>query len=374
MQLSGRMINIERYRIFSGISSLEKVDYFLRSSGLGKGRIFILCDQNTRKLCLPELLAQSSILSDASILEIPAGEQAKTLQTAAGLWEQLLEAKADRHSLLINLGGGVVSDLGGFVSSGYKRGIPYINIPTTLIGMADAAIGGKTGINMGHVKNQVGSYASPSAIFISFPFLSTLSGDHLRSGMAEVVKSALVGDAPMWNRISRRTMKEWIELSVTEKSWMELIEKAVTFKNAIVRQDYREKKLRKVLNFGHTMGHAVESLSQRPGQIPLFHGDAVAIGMICESYLSSIKTGLSEQDLLKIVSFLSKEIPHPPFMDEPEVIHALLEQMKFDKKNSGSQIRFTLLRHPGSPQINVPVAPEEIVASWNFYLSQRNRR
>jgi len=369
MQLSGRVITIERFRIFSGKSSLGKLDYFLRSVGLPDGKIFILCDQNTRKLCLPELLNRSQLLADATILEIPAGESGKTLQMAEMLWSRLLEAKADRRSLLINLGGGVVSDLGGFVAAGFKRGIAYINIPTTLMGMADAAIGGKTGINLGQVKNQVGAFCCPVAIFISYPFLTTLSEDHIRSGMIEVVKSALVGNAPLWNRIRRSSLKEWLDLPVTDKSWTDLVEKTVTFKNSVVRHDYRENKLRKVLNFGHTIGHALESFSHQPGYTPLLHGDAVAIGMICEAYLSYRKTGFPEQELEKISSFLVPAIPHPSFSFLPTLILSLVEQMTFDKKNAGLKFRFTLLNRPGSPKLNIAVSPEEISDSWNHYLS-----
>jgi 3-dehydroquinate synthase len=365
MKLTSRIITVDRSPIFSGVhalSSLEKV-----ISGLKPDGIFILADPNSVKYCLPILLEKSTLPASAVILEIPEGEQAKSLENAAHLWNRLLVAGAGRSSVLINLGGGVVSDLGGFVAAGFKRGISHINIPTTLMAQADAAIGGKTAVNLGHIKNQVGFYHAPKAIIIFPGFLKTLPADHFRSGLAEIIKSVLISDAGAWHRLKAHPVKKLLQLPAGHPMWLKLVSAAVTFKNHVITVDYKEKKLRKVLNFGHTIGHALEGFSQQGPVNPLLHGDAVAAGMICAAYLSYRKAGLSPADLEEIRAYLSDGFPG--FSMDPSDFPGILELMMHDKKMQHGHLQFTLISKPGSPVINRTCSPAEILEALAFYNS-----
>lgn len=321
--------------------------------------VFILVDRNTRKYCLPMLLDHVLSLEHVPVLEIPGGEDSKSFSAAEHLWTRLLELGAGRNSLLINLGGGVVSDLGGFVAAGYKRGINYINIPTSLMGQADAAIGGKTGINIGHVKNQVGFFYPSRGVFIFPGFLKTLPAAHLRSGLAEIIKSVLIGNTSLWRRLVKHPVAELLQQPVDGGLWPGLISESVKFKNRVVMQDYRERKQRKALNFGHTIGHALEGFSQTiPGK-QLMHGDAVAAGMICATFLSHRKTGLSQAHMESVVSYLRNGFP--AILIEDQAKATILELITHDKKNLNGLIRFTLISKPGSPVLDVSCSQEEIL-------------
>lgn len=366
MRLTSRVTSVSRTHISCGTGSLARMDHFIRTNRLDRGMIFILADTNTHRHCLPVLHHQVPSLKNVTLLEIPAGEQVKTLQTAEALWTELLSRGGDRNTLMINLGGGVVSDLGGFVAAGFKRGIPYINIPTSLIGQADAAIGGKTGVNLGNVKNQVGSFYPAMAVFISPDFLETLPPDQLRSGFAEVVKTALIGDSVLWRRMLNRGAGTILGLPATDPFWRELIEKSVASKNRIVCDDFREQKQRKRLNFGHTVGHALESFCNGTEE-PVLHGDAVAAGMVAESFLANIKCGMPAEDLGEITSFLRGMMIPPRFTSAD--IPALITLMGHDKKNQAGTLRFSLIRRPGAAVINVTCSPEEIADSLRFVLS-----
>jgi 3-dehydroquinate synthase len=298
-------------------------------------------------------------------LEVQGGEASKSLENAEKLWLDLMAEGADRSSLLINLGGGVVSDLGGFVAAGYNRGIKYINIPTSLMGQADAAIGGKTAVNLGNIKNQVGFFHSAAAIFICPDFLMTLPEEHLRSGFAEIIKSILVSDGSLWRRLKNRPVSRMLRQPVESAFWQELILAAITFKNKVVVKDYREVKLRKVLNFGHSFGHAFESFSMMDSQVPLLHGEAVAAGMICAAWLSHRKTGLSRPALDEITNYIVEGFGR--YHVGPVSLPILMEIMKHDKKMKDGKLQFTLLSKPGLPLLNVSCSQEEILEAIDFY-------
>ncbi len=362
MKLSGRTITIDRTSIFCG-DSLEPFSTFLKSLRGAVSGIIVLVDENTGRHCLPLLREAAPALEDAFVMELPAGEGTKSMQTAMKIWEELLVAGADRKTLLVNLGGGMINDLGGFIAAGYKRGISYINIPTTLIGMVDAAIGGKTGVNFNGIKNQVGFFYMPSAVFISPGFLATLPGEHLRSGMAEIMKVGLAGDAGIWRLVKTMPSSGW--LTTRRKRLDELILKSVVFKNSVVRKDYREKDVRKVLNFGHTIGHAFESFSMAGGRRPLTHGEAVAIGMICESYLSGLRGRIDLNLVEEIRRVIDGFFPHYEFNEGD--IPSLLSLMLQDKKNREGRVGFTLLKGIGAPAINQTCEAPEIAEAIRYY-------
>ncbi len=356
MELSCRGVTTEHTRIHIGKEAGQGIDTLL-DRHIRPGRsVFLLTDTHTEHYCLP-LFSSSRIMGNAIHLNVAPGESSKSLEVAGMLWESMLRPGAGRDALLINLGGGVVSDLGGFLAAGFKRGIGYINIPTTLIGMVDAAVGGKTALNLGGVKNQIGMFHLPEAVYIFPGLLSSLPSRELRSGIAEIAKTALAGDALLWNRLRKTGVETMLQTPFTGKRWQEWILGAVRVKNRLVRQDYREKKIRKSLNFGHTVGHALEAIS-RADDVPWLHGEAVAAGMAVESALSMIRAGLSKEAAAQIRSFLRDLIP--PFLPDQGAMEELIRLMTLDKKNRGSGIFFTLIREPGRPVINVSCCREEI--------------
>lgn len=360
--LSNRIITINRTPIFFGNDSLPSVDKLV--ARIRPDGIFILVDPNTKKHCLPLLMEKTKSLASAKVILMNDGESAKSLQHAEKIWNELLLSGAGRASLLINLGGGVVSDLGGFVAAGYHRGISYINIPTTLMGQADASIGGKTAVNLGHLKNQVGFFYPAKAIVIFPGFLQTLPPEHKRSGIAEIIKSALISNAAMWKRLQKNQVNRLLEMPVDSSLWQELILATAAFKNRVVVKDYRELKLRKILNFGHTAGHAFEGLSHMGLAKPLLHGDAVAAGMICAAYLSHRKTGLSGSDLNAITTYIHDGYGSLPF--DPAAKPQLMDIMMHDKKARAGRLLFTLISKPGMPVLNVSCGTDEISEAIDY--------
>lgn len=320
-------------------------------------KLFILVDENTHHFCLPTLLANLETEILFEIIEIAAGEEMKTLETATQLWEILSEFEADRKSLLLNLGGGVVTDLGGFVASTYKRGIKFINIPTTLLGMCDASIGGKTGIDHLFLKNVIGTFADAEHIFVFPEFLKTLPFEELRSGFAEMLKHGLIADAAHWNGL----------ISINElnpENIFPFIERSMQIKMEIVEKDFREQNIRKTLNFGHTIGHAVESLYLKKGK-PLLHGEAVALGMICETRLSQLENLISEETAHDIVHHIRRFFPPIDIssLDSTEIFSAMTQ----DKKNAHHQINFSLLSGIGKSKYDCHVTAENINYALHFY-------
>jgi len=335
--------------------------------------VFVLVDANTGKHCLPLLVKSCPELDSASVFEIEEGEDSKSLIHATRIWDEFLSAYADRSSILINLGGGVITDLGGFVAAGLKRGISYINVPTSLMGMADASIGGKTGVNHQGLKNQLGSFYSPEAVFIDPRFLKTLPAAQLRSGFAEVIKSALIGDPVLWHRMLKLGVVNILSMDTSGKFWQDMIMKTVSFKNRIACQDFREHKLRKILNFGHTLGHALESLILDDTGDQLLHGDAVAMGMIAATWLSQLKTGLGEKETEEISSFLKTgyraQIGHFSASRDATSVLMMYKQILHDKKIKDGQAWFTLLRAAGKPVTNIPVVGKEMQESLDVVFN-----
>ena len=363
MKISNRIVTVDRTPIFFGKEVFEDFDRMVKA--MHPGGIFILTDENTGRHCLPLLLEKTRSMENSKVIQTEGGEEAKSLDKAGKLWQELMGLGANRSSLIVNLGGGVISDLGGFVAGGYQRGIRYINMPTSLMGQADAAIGGKTAVNLGHIKNQVGFYYPASGIFVYPGFLETLPAKHLRSGLAEIIKSALIGNEKLWRRIRNMPVDMLMDTPPEEPSWQDLIRWTITFKNKVVVKDFREVKHRKILNFGHTIGHAMESISFSGSRLPLLHGEAVAAGMICEAWLSGRKTGLTKEDLNDITGYLADGFDGVPI--DPGVKDQLTNIMKHDKKMKHGQLHFTLISRPGLPVVNIACDTGEIYEAIDFY-------
>ncbi|WP_242119111.1 3-dehydroquinate synthase [Aestuariivivens sediminicola] len=324
-------------------------------------KIFILVDDNTHVHCLPSFLTHLNTNTSIEILEIEAGEIHKTIETCSGVWNSLSELDADRKSLLINLGGGVITDLGGFVACTFKRGIKYINIPTTLLAMVDASVGGKTGVDLGHLKNQIGVISSPDIIIIDTSYLNTLPKHQMKSGMAEMFKHGLISDSNYWKKLS--------DLSrLTIEDLDGLIYESVLIKKCVVDKDPDEQNLRKTLNYGHTLGHAIESYflsnTNRPS---LLHGEAVAIGTVMASYISTQLAGLPEEDTHEIKSVLKSFYGHIPIAENE--YKAIMDLLKYDKKNVHGNINFVLLEAIGSPKIDCIVPDEIIREAFKYYAA-----
>ncbi|MEY8760128.1 3-dehydroquinate synthase [Chryseobacterium tongliaoense] len=335
--------------------SFSQLNDFLHEKSFSK--IFILVDENTHEYCLPILLGNMETDLAFEILEIEAGEEMKNIQTANQLWEILTEMKADRKALVINLGGGVITDMGGFVASTYKRGIQFINIPTTLLSMCDASIGGKTGIDLMHYKNMVGTFTFPEQIFVYPKFLDTLPFKELRSGFAEMLKHGLIADKAHWENLIK------IHTLDTE-ALIPHIQTSMDIKQDVVEKDFHEKNIRKTLNFGHTIGHAIESLCLEQGN-PVLHGEAVAAGMICEAHLAYLENLISEEDAQIIIENIQRYYPYLDITDfKDEDIFALLLN---DKKNTDSKINFSLLTEIGFCTYDYECSQQNIAGSLSFY-------
>jgi len=322
-------------------------------------KIFLLVDENTFEHCVPQLISQVKFLEHAEIIEIESGEDNKTLEVCYQIWKTLSEYKADRNSLLINLGGGVITDMGGFIASTFKRGIGFINIPTTLLSQIDASVGGKVGVDFEGLKNMIGVFNEAEATFIFPEFLKTLDKRQMLSGYAEALKHALIVDAQYWEQLKEGMLSN-------ADNWYNLICKSIEIKNQIVKKDPNEKNERKLLNFGHTVGHAIESYSLENDMLPLFHGESVAVGMICEAYISHQKMELSKKELDNICNTLLNF--YSPYMLSGE-FHQYVELMKHDKKNENSEINFTLLNAIGEGVVNCEVEVDLILESLSFYIS-----
>ena len=336
----------------SRISSLIRLNRVLSKPEYDGCRFFIVVDENTYNYCLPALISQVERLQEAEFFEVPVGEACKELDIASQLWQTLLESQADRNTVLVNLGGGTISDLGGFVASAFKRGIRYINIPTTLMGMVDASIGGKTAINLAGCKNQIGAFYQPSIICIYPPFLNTLSDEEMFSGTFEMLKTFLIADPEQYSELSAMILDGRLELTPM------MIRTCVEIKSAIVKRDPCDCGIRRILNFGHTFGHAIESYSHCKGQKPLPHGMAVGIGMLCALELSATKLNFSLEEIVRYRQVLSKMLMLPHFsLRDTE---SLLEYMRADKKNAAGEICPILLQDIGAPVVDYPVTENEL--------------
>ena len=310
-------------------------------------RVSVLVDENTEADCWP-LVQDANWPEGTERLEVPSGEDFKTIGTCEGLWEAFVDLGMDRHSLLVNLGGGVIGDMGGFAASTYMRGFSFLNIPTTLLSQVDASVGGKLGVDFNGLKNMIGLFADPRAVLICPEFLATLSMEQLRSGYAEVLKHCLIQDAEQWQHLAGKGMD-------AISDWEALIVRSVKTKQSVVEADPFEGGLRKILNFGHTIGHAIESL-QLDSDHPLLHGEAIAIGMITESWLSAEVAGLSKAQRDEIAHGISNLFPHAQLTEV--TVEAVLDLMKLDKKNQGGEIRLSLLAAIGDckPDVALPTS------------------
>jgi 3-dehydroquinate synthase len=325
-------------------------------------RIFVLTDETTQQLCWP-VVSSFSCLQGATPISIAPGDQNKTLESVAHVWQQLSELHATRHSLLVNLGGGMVTDLGGFAASTFKRGIHLINIPTTLLAMVDASVGGKTGFNLGGLKNEIGVFRNASSVILDTVFLKTMDTENLLSGYAEMLKHGLI-NKPSEGKPSM--FGELLSFDIEHPDLNELkrmVAESVAVKQRIVLEDPTEQGIRKALNLGHTVGHAFESLALQ--RKPVLHGYAVAWGLVCELYLSTVKTGFPTEKMRQAVRFIFDHYGRMPITcdDYP----ALLELMTHDKKNTGREINFTLLGNLGDIRINQTATKEEIEEALDFY-------
>ena len=352
------VLKSQGHPIYIGNDGTADLERIVSQPSYEASKIFILVDENTHQHCLPKLLLQIERLSKAEIIEIESGEQNKNIGICAQIWEALTELKADRKSLFINLGGGVICDMGGFIASTFKRGLDFINIPTTLLSQVDASVGGKTGIDLNNIKNQIGLFSLPKAVFVLPDFLETLPQEQVLSGFAEMVKHALIADEKYWEVIQKIAKPDAAALEG-------LIQKSIEIKNNVVQQDPTEKGLRKILNFGHTIGHAIESLSLEKDAKPLLHGEAIAIGMICEGYLSQKKMHFPDDKFKVLVNFIKNTFPS--YTLDTATYPALLDMMGNDKKNEQQQINFALLKDIGVPALNVFCETAEITDALDYY-------
>ena len=319
-------------------------------------KIVVIVDENTETCCLP--IFESHISVPFHKILIPAGENYKNLTTAKYIWQEMIQAGCDRHSLCVNLGGGVIGDMGGWAAASFMRGMEFIQLPTTLLAMVDASVGGKLAIDFNGLKNLIGLIKDPKAVYIFPEFLKTLAPRLIKSGMAEVLKHGLIRDKAYWQQVKSFSVDDHV-------SWDHWIYRSVHIKKEITEEDPNEKGLRKILNFGHTLGHAIESYSLENDHDPLTHGEAIAIGMICEAYMSFDKKMITKNELHEV----AEGIIHV-FGKESRVLpsyKAIKNSLFKDKKNVAGTVMYTLMNGIGQATFNQVVSEEIVKASIQFY-------
>ncbi|GAB3197784.1 3-dehydroquinate synthase [Pontibacter aydingkolensis] len=338
--------------IYIGQDVLQDLSDFLRNRAFSK--VVVLVDENTLYHCYPAI---KPYLSEHDLIQVKSGEEHKTLQTCEHIWQRMTELNLDRWAVLVNLGGGVIGDMGGFCAAVFKRGLYFVQVPTTLLAQVDASVGGKTGIDFHGLKNHIGVYQEPQAVFINPAFLQTLPPKQLKSGYAEIIKHWLIADADAF-----QTQRH---VGLFTEDWEDLIRHSVSIKSKVVEADPLEGGYRKVLNFGHTVGHAVESyLLEKPGR-ELLHGEAVALGMLCEAWLSVNHKLLQQEELDKIETFLVS-VYEKVQLSEAD-IQSIAQLALQDKKNTRTTINCTLLSGIGEAVYNQPVTVQQIVESLRYY-------
>lgn len=324
-------------------------------------QIYVLCDTHTEKHCYALIQA---LLPEHKKIVVQPGEEYKNIQTCMLIWQALTDNNADRKALLINLGGGVLGDMGGFCAATYKRGIDFVQIPTTLLSMVDASVGGKLGIDFENFKNHIGVFAMPKRVLIFPGFLASLPYEEIRSGYAEVIKHALIRDAMAWSEITNTSIEH---LLATPERWQTIIAHSIRIKANVVEADPTEKGLRKILNFGHTIGHAIETHYLHSNR--LLHGEAIALGMVAEAYLSTKKGWLSEEVYLQIKRHLLTVYTLERFMVlKLSDFESILQYMYQDKKNAFGNILFSVLKSVGQCEYDVQYTREEIIESMKQLL------
>ena len=339
-------------QLYIGQNALPQLAEVLQNRAFTK--VAVLVDENTLLHCYPLV---KPYLPEHDLIQVQSGEEHKTLQTCEQIWQRMTELNLDRWSVLVNLGGGVIGDMGGFCAAVFKRGLYFVQVPTTLLAQVDASVGGKTGVDFQGLKNHIGVYQEPQAVCIYPPFLQTLSPRQIKSGYAEIVKHWLIADAAAF--------EEQRQVGLFNEDWEALIRQSVSIKSRVVEADPLEGGYRKVLNFGHTVGHALESyLLEKPGR-ELLHGEAIAVGMLCEAYLSVKHKLLTQQELDKIEVFLASVYEKVPLSeDDIQTIPQLALQ---DKKNTRSTVNCTLLNGIGQAVYDQPISLQEIQESLRYY-------
>lgn len=351
-----QILSLDQYNIYIG-SIWDELNSFLEKNNYS--RHFIIVDENTTIHCLPDFIRKTNLIQPI-IIETRSGELFKNIRTCQQIWTEMMEHKGDRKSLTINLGGGVIGDMGGFCASTYKRGMDFIQVPTTLLSQVDSSIGGKLGIDFADVKNSIGLFRDPQAVFIDSEFLETLSNRQIRSGLAEMIKHALIADKDQWDELAN--LRDF-----GMANWARLIPPSLSIKKDIVEKDPYENNIRKALNFGHTIGHAIESTLLESSH-PLLHGEAIAAGMICELYLSNKIVGLPSDSLPSISKKILDIYGHVS-LDE-STFGDMIQLMMNDKKNEDGKINFSLIDTPGSVKINQTADSIQIVEALNYYRLQ----
>lgn len=350
-------IKANGYPIYFAESGYDFLNNFIVEKNYST--LFILVDTHSNEYCLNRLLPALATTKTIEIIEIEAGESEKNIQTCVEIWSAMTELGADRKSLLINLGGGVITDIGGFVASTFKRGIDFIHIPTTLLAMVDASVGGKNGVDLGNLKNQIGVINVPQLVLIDTEYLTTLPQNQMRSGLAEMLKHGLIQDAQYWEPFTNLSQLDFADFDA-------LIHRSIAIKNEVVMQDPTEDGIRKALNFGHTLGHAIESyFLENESKPTLLHGEAIAVGMILESYLSWQKNLISEAEYGQIKATINA-IFEPVVFEETD-LQPIFDLLIHDKKNEYGKIQFALLKGIGNIQINQEVDNELIIQAFEDY-------
>lgn len=340
------------------ISDYLEKDLSTAIAACAPDKLFVLVDETTQTRCWSKL-NHLTCLHDAHLITVAATDIHKDIETLSQVWKALSNGGATRHSCLINLGGGMITDLGGFAASTFKRGISFINIPTTLLGMVDAAVGGKTGINFNGLKNEVGTFSDARVVLLNTLFLDTLDPQNLRSGYAEMLKHGLISNTEMWAELVNFHLE-----TPDLKQLQDMVAQSVQVKQRIVELDPHEQALRKALNLGHTIGHAFESWALKQGH-PILHGYAVAYGLACELYLSAVKTGFPVDKMRQTLQFISAHYGTLGFTCDDYPL--LLQLMQHDKKNTSNRINFTLLADIGEIKIDQTATEDEIKAALDFY-------
>lgn len=346
-------ISLKDYEIIFD-DTLSSLPNFLAEHKYSK--VFVVVDENTKQHCLPIL---QNVLTAIEIIETKSGEIYKNLATCEFIWQQLIEQNADRKSVIINLGGGVIGDMSGFAASCYKRGIDFINIPTTLLSQVDSSIGGKLGIDFKYGKNLIGLFRNPKLVLVSSQFLKTLPKRQFINGWSEIIKHALIKDKAQW-LVYQNTDIHNCDMNA-------IVFHSLQIKKAVVEADPYENGLRKILNFGHTIGHAIEAYSLEHDETPLLHGEAIAIGMICESFLSIKKCGLTQDELNEITKLILKYFPK--YNIENYNTDKIITSMLSDKKNNATKILAALLSEIGNSVFDIEINKDEILESLNYYNS-----
>jgi 3-dehydroquinate synthase len=354
-------ITTNEYSIHFDENKYESLNQYLKS--FSPSKIVILTDTNTHQFCLDYFVSKLKLDCPLELKSISAGEEFKNIETCTTLWKFFSEITLDRKALIINLGGGVLSDLGGFVASTYLRGLSYINIPTTLLSMVDASVGGKTGIDLDLLKNQIGLIVNPKMVIIDTHYLNTLPLKEFNSGVAEILKHGLIHSEDYWYIVTKNTIKNDSLLG-------SIIHKSILIKKDIVEIDPTEQNLRKTLNFGHTLGHAIESYSHLKKDFkPLLHGEALAIGLILACYISHSTLGFPEENLNLLVRVYDSYYSKVTF--DKAAIEEVINLLKYDKKNTGGEVNFVLLQDIGYFKMDITITENLIYKAFDYYLDSK---